>query len=46
VGDIYFKIIFALKNSNKFLNSRFWKEILVENMRTLGPMAHATLDYL
>ncbi len=31
MGDIYFKVIFATENSNKFLKTRFWKENLVEN---------------
>jgi len=31
------------KNSNKFQKTRFWKEKSVEDMVTLGPMAHATL---
>ncbi len=31
------------ENSNKFQKTRSWKEKLVENMVTLGPMAQATL---
>jgi len=34
------------ENSNKFLKTRFWKEKLVEDMVTLGPMAQATLVFL
>jgi hypothetical protein len=37
------KVISAAENSNKFQNTRFWKEKSVEVMITLGPMAHATL---
>jgi hypothetical protein len=43
VGDIDFKMILPLKNSNKFQETRFWKEKSIEGMITLGPMAHATL---
>jgi len=43
VGDVDFKMISVAENSNKFQNTRFWKEKLVEDMVTLGPMAHATL---
>jgi hypothetical protein len=32
VGDIDFKVISALENSNKFQKTRFWKEKSVENM--------------
>jgi hypothetical protein len=39
VGNIDFKMIFVVENSNKFPKTRFWKEKLVENMVTLGPMA-------
>jgi hypothetical protein len=35
VGDINFKVIFAIENSNKFQKTNFWKEKLVENMVTL-----------
>jgi hypothetical protein len=43
VGDIDFKVISAAENSNKFQNTRFWKEKSVEEVVTLGPTAHATL---
>jgi hypothetical protein len=36
-------VISATEKSNKFQKTRFWKEKLVEDMVTLGPMAHATL---
>jgi hypothetical protein len=37
-------VIFAAENSNKFQKTRFWKkEKSVEDIVTLGPMAHATL---
>jgi hypothetical protein len=39
-------MISAAENSNKFQKTKFWKEKSVENMLTLGPMAHATLVYL
>jgi hypothetical protein len=37
------KMISALKNSNKFQKTKFWKEKSVEDVVTLGPTAHATL---
>jgi hypothetical protein len=37
-------MIFATKNSNKFQKTKFWKEKSVEDVLTLGPMAHATLS--
>jgi hypothetical protein len=40
---MYFKIKSAGKNSNKFQKTRFWKEISVEDVITLGPMAQAPL---
>jgi hypothetical protein len=43
VGDIDLKIISAAENSNKFQKPRFWKEKSVEDVVTLGPMAHTTL---
>jgi hypothetical protein len=43
VGNVDFKVISTAKNSNKFQKTRFWKEKLVENVVTLGPMAQATL---
>jgi hypothetical protein len=36
-------MISIVENSNKFQNTRFWKEKSVEGMVTLGPMAHVTL---
>jgi len=36
-------VIAAAENSNKFPKTRFWKEISVEDMVTLGPTAQATL---
>jgi hypothetical protein len=35
VGDIDFKVIFAIENSNKFQKTRFWKEKSVEDIVTL-----------
>jgi hypothetical protein len=32
-------LIFAPENSNKFENTRFWKEKSVEDVVTLGPIA-------
>jgi len=32
-------MIFADENLNKFQKTRFWKERLVKDMVTLGPMA-------
>jgi hypothetical protein len=44
VGDIAFKVISAAtENSNKFQQSRFWKEKSVEEVVKLGPTAQATL---
>jgi hypothetical protein len=37
-------VISAIENSNKFQKSRFWKEKLVEDVVTLGPMAAITLS--
>jgi hypothetical protein len=39
-------VISALKNSNKFQKTRFWKEKIVEEVITLGPTAQATLVQL
>jgi hypothetical protein len=36
-------VIFVAKISNKFQKTMFWKEKSVEDVVTLGPMAHATL---
>jgi hypothetical protein len=36
-------MISAVENSNKSQYIRFWKEKSVEDMVTLGPMAHAAL---
>jgi hypothetical protein len=46
VVDIDLKMIYAAENSNKFQKTRFWKESSVEDVVTLGPMAHATLVVL
>ncbi len=43
VGDIDLKMISTAENSNKFQKTKVWKETSVEDMVTLGPMAHATL---
>ncbi len=43
VGDIDFNVIFDAENSIKFQKTKFWKENLVEDVVTFGPMAHATL---
>jgi hypothetical protein len=43
VGIIDFQVISAAENSNKFQKTRFWKEISVEDVVTLGPTAQATL---
>ncbi len=43
MGGIDLKIISATENSNEFQKTRFWKEISVEDVVTLGPAAHATL---
>jgi hypothetical protein len=46
VGDIYFNVISAAENSNKFQKTRFWKEKSIEDVvTTLGPTAQATLVY-
>ncbi len=37
------KVISAAENSNKFQETRFWKEKSVENVVTLGPTAQATI---
>jgi hypothetical protein len=46
VVDIDLKMIYVAENSNKFQKTRFWKERSVEDVVTLGPMAHATLVVL
>jgi hypothetical protein len=46
VGNIDFKVISAVENSNKFQKTRFWKEKSVKVVITRGPMAHATLSLL
>jgi hypothetical protein len=43
VGDIDFKVISAVENSNKFQKTRFWEEKSVEDKVTLGPTAQTTL---
>ncbi len=45
MGDIDFKVISAIENSNKFQKTRFWKEKSVEDLVTLGPRAKATLVF-
>ncbi len=37
-------MISTTENSNKFQKTKFWKEKSVEDVVTLGPMAHATLS--
>jgi hypothetical protein len=38
-------VIFAAENQINYIKKpRFWKEKLVEDMVTLGPTAHATLE--
>jgi hypothetical protein len=39
-------MIFAIIHSNEFQKSRFWKEKLIEDVVTLGPITHATLVIL
>jgi hypothetical protein len=41
VGDIDFKVISAVENSNKFQKPRFWKEKSVENVVTLEKACHS-----
>jgi hypothetical protein len=36
-------VIYAAENSNKFQNTRFWKEKSVEDKFTLGRRAQASL---
>ncbi len=36
-------MIFVTENSNKFQKTKLWKEKLVEDVVTLGPIAQATL---
>jgi hypothetical protein len=43
VEDIDLKVTFAVEKSNKFQKTKFWKEKLIENVVTLGPMAQPTL---
>ncbi len=43
MGDIDFKVISAAENSNKFQETRFWKEKSVEDVVILGTTAQATL---
>jgi hypothetical protein len=43
VGDIDFKVISAAENLNKFQKTRFWKEKSIEDVVTIGRMAHTTL---
>jgi hypothetical protein len=46
VGNIDFYVISAAENLIKIQKTRFWKEKSVEDVVTLGPMAHATLVLL
>jgi len=48
VRNIDFKVISAVKNSNKFQKVRFWKEKSVEDMVTLGSTStgHTSLNYV
>jgi hypothetical protein len=39
LGDIDLKVISVTQNSNKFQETRIWKEKSVEDMTTLGPIA-------
>ncbi len=43
VGNIDFKVIFAVEKLNKFQKTKFWKEKSIETVVTLGPMAQTTL---
>jgi hypothetical protein len=38
-------MIFSIENLNKLKKAKFWKEKLVEDVVTFGPIAHATLVY-
>ncbi len=40
--DIDLKVIYVIENSNKFQKTKIWKEKSVEDVVTLGSMAHAT----
>jgi hypothetical protein len=46
VGDIDVEVISAIENSNKFQKTRFWKENSVEDVVSLGAMAHRPLVYI
>jgi hypothetical protein len=47
VGDIDFKVIFAIENSSKFQKTRFFgRKNQSRTVVTLGPMAQTTLVYL
>jgi hypothetical protein len=39
-------MVYAIENSNKFQKTRFWNEKSVEDMVTLGLIAHATQVYI
>jgi hypothetical protein len=43
VGDSDFKVKSVAENSNKFQNTRFWKENSVEDMVRVGSTAQAIL---
>jgi hypothetical protein len=46
VGDIDFKVIYAIENSNKFQKTRFRKQKSVEDVVILGPRAQASLVHI
>jgi hypothetical protein len=46
VGDIDLKVISTTENSNKFQNTKLWKEKLVEDVVTLGSITQTTLVYI
>ncbi len=50
VGDIDFKVISTTENSNKFQNTKIWKEKSVEDMVTLEGLSfnfkHDFISYL
>ncbi len=43
MGDIDFKVISVVENSNKFQKTRFWKEKSVEDVVIHGSTAQATI---
>ncbi len=46
MGDFDFEVISSTENSNRFQKTRFWKEKSVEDVVTLGSMAHAILVFI